>query len=86
VILQGSLKKLYDEGIERSLLVLRSGSQFLVEMRRHADLEMDHGFGHCRLLRIDDRKVNLIRSVILTTGESRGNKKMTTFNNYGRNW
>src|SRR5271157_5730316 len=52
VILQRFLKCLHDENVEGNLVSFRPTCQILIEVRRHPNLEVNHGFGHCRLLKV----------------------------------
>ncbi len=51
MLADGLLKEADDEGIERGLVVLGPACQLLVEGWRHADLEVNNGFGHSEILR-----------------------------------
>ena len=49
VLFQRSLKYLYHESVEGCLVILRPTCQSFMEDGRHPNLEVDYGFGHCRL-------------------------------------
>src|SRR5271157_5026974 len=52
VILHSFLKYLHDESVDRLLVILRPTYQPLMEIRRHPNLEVNHSFGHCKLLKV----------------------------------
>src|SRR5690242_3125559 len=69
VILLRSLEYFYNESVEGCFVILRPTCQLIMEVRRHANLEVNHSFGHRRLLKSvrggRDRPVdNHIRSQI----------------------
>src|SRR5208283_2293797 len=46
------LKCLHDESVEGNLVTFRPTCQLLIEVRRHPNLEVNHGFGHRKLLKV----------------------------------